>query len=60
MDELFPLSKRLVDIACDMKIKDQTKGEVRPVELNHWELCRLIDALHLGEAVRAICSKGRM
>ena len=59
VDELFPLSKRLVDIACDMKIKDETTGQKRTVELSHWELCKIIDHLTLGEAVRAIQKQER-
>lgn len=52
--ELFSLSKRLVAVAGDMKRNGETMGEKRAVDLSHWELGRLIDALQLVEAVRLV------
>ena len=60
MDDFKSLSARLVEIACDMKIKDETQPDkTRPVKLSHYELCLLIDCLHVVEAVRAVAPQGR-
>lgn len=60
MGEFKRLSAKLVEIACEMKVADETRyDKTRPVKLTHYELCQLIDALSLVEAVRAIAPKGR-
>ena len=55
--DTFLLSKRLVDLACAMKIADAPPYEKRPFDLSHGDACALIDALHLVEAVRNIVPK---
>jgi hypothetical protein len=60
LDDFEMLSRKLVEIACDMKIKGETDfGKTRSVNLSHYEICLLDDALHLVAAVRAIAPKGR-
>ncbi len=60
MDDFKQLSAKLVDVACDMKVKGECDWTVkREVPLSHYELCQMIDALTLVEAVRAIAPKGR-
>lgn len=60
MDDYKVLSAKLVDVACDMKVKGETDWtHNRSVNLSHYDLCMLIDALTLVEAVRAIAPRGR-
>ena len=59
MDDFKMLDAKLCEVACDMKIRGETKLEKRPVDLSHFEICLLSDALSLVSAVRAIAPKGR-
>jgi hypothetical protein len=60
LDDFKMLSAKLVDVACDMKVKGEGDwmGK-RDVPLSHYELCQIIDAITLVEAVRAVAPKGR-